>query len=134
MVLNVPKDREYVEITDEDLDDYNRQRRRIGQHRTQRQAYHMVTISTTKQELSDELAELRAQRRAARGDDERPHTTRGEHEVRGHPRHYRSGLIVWINPHRRGSGPVQSIKLGYKIKQGPSRRLRPGGLTMSDLS
>jgi hypothetical protein len=118
IVLNLPKEKQIIEVTKEDLTEYNRQRRRLGQHKSQRQSCHLVTISTTKTEPSEELAAILAEMKAERD----PRASPGEHDVRGHYRTYRNGSRVWIDPHKRGEGPLKSIRAGYRVqKQAPRR-------------
>ena len=89
----------------EDYTQYNKARRRLGQHKKQRLAFHTVRLS---QELEREVYHrLNAEPNA--------HSTRGEHTVRGFYRYYKSGRVSWVRPHRRGSGECKSKRLGYEI-------------------
>src|ERR1700746_32272 len=96
-VLNFSK--QAVETTKENLAEYNRLRRSLGQKKLIRQEYHIVRINTAA--LAETAAPLPRQSSP-------PGITTGEHSVRGHYRHYKSGLVLWINEHRRGHGECKS--------------------------
>jgi hypothetical protein len=108
MFINMPK--EIVTILREDLTQYNKLRRGLGQKKAVRQEYHLVSIATTKEVFADETERLF--RRAS----EPTGITRGEHDVRGHYRTYRSGLKVWVRDHKRGSGECKSKRRGYLVE------------------
>lgn len=110
MFLNFPKP--VVTYTKEDFNEYNKSRRRLGLHRSQRQEYHIVNVAPHRTELDEEVAKLIAERREYRGG---THASPGEHMVRGHYATSKLGFRYWRNPHRRGRGPVKSSRKGYKV-------------------
>jgi hypothetical protein len=103
-VLNFSK--QAAETTKENLAGYNRLRRSLGQKKLTRQEYHIVRINTAA--LAETTAPL--PRQSSPTD-----ITKGQHSVRGHYRHYKSGLVLWINEHRRGHGECKSKRRGYIV-------------------
>jgi hypothetical protein len=101
IALSLPK----TLIEKEDHSAYNQTQRRLQRHNKQRQEYHTVRISLDDRDIVFVGGETR----------EGNHTPRGEHDVRGHIRTYRSGRVVWVRPHKRGEGPVKSHRVGYEL-------------------
>ena len=114
-VLNLPK--RIITLTKEDFTEHNRLRRSLGQHKKQRQEYHLVNISLTKTELDAEVAAMLKERREYQGG---THASPGEHDVRGHWSISKLGRRYWRNPFRRGSGPLKTSagRKGYQLKTG----------------
>jgi hypothetical protein len=113
LILAMPKDT--VEITKDDFGEYN-QSRRLGLHKSQRHEYHVVRVNKTTYEPAAEAAAIMARVRQERGEPQgRTHASPGEHSVRTHRRVLRSGRVVWVKEHRRGSGECKTKRAGYEV-------------------
>jgi hypothetical protein len=110
-----------VQITKDDFAEYNKTRRLLGQRKAQRQEYHVVTIKATREEYTEEAARIMAERREQEPSQPQggTHASPGEHSVRGHWAVSKLGKRFWKNPHRRGSGPCRSLKVGYQHPRQP---------------
>ena len=114
LTLAMPNDK--VEITKDDFAEYNQSRLRLGLHKSQRQEYHVVRVNRTTYEPTAEAAAIMARVRQERGEPQgRTHASPGEHSVRTHRRVLRSGRVVWVKDHRRGSGECRTKRAGYEV-------------------
>jgi hypothetical protein len=117
LILAMPKDT--VEITKDDFGEYN-QSCRLGLHKSQHQEYHVVRVNKTTYEPTAETAAILACYRQQRDEtSEREYVPRGEHKVRMHKRVYRSGRVVWVKEHKRGSGSCKTKRAGYEVDDFP---------------
>jgi hypothetical protein len=119
MLLNFPK--HVIEVTKDDFADYNKKRRRLGQHKKQKQELHHVKITGTKTEFTEEAARIMAERRAQYEPKGGTHAAPGEHNVRGFRRVSKYGRVTWVKPHSRGKGPCKTIRQGYKTETAVDR-------------
>jgi hypothetical protein len=118
LILAMPKS--VVEITKDDFVDYNKSRRRLGMHKSQRQEYHVVKVNKTTYEPNAEAAAIMARVRQERGEPQGgTHASPGVHNVRTHRRELRSGRVIWVKEHKRGDGPCRSKRAGYEVDDFP---------------
>lgn len=119
MTFHIPKER--VLITRDDFGEYNKSRRRLGQHRQQRAEMHVFKLRMTQDEFDEEAQAI--MERFRRDQNEREYTPRGEHSVRDHDRTLRSGRVIRVKEHKRGSGPVKSPRSHYETEPPPQRQI-----------